>query len=336
MVIIHGKHPPIVILAIFSTCDNDQLHVAPFAHCEYDNGYLVFNRHDGDKEVWRLASDFAPHEMPSASPPDQHQMQASESADARHASTSSHLRFKPWALLRAPGETFAFRFVYPTLAASAFNHHYTWDVRSGELEQIVTDQELPEQGESVCYIDVSDRHVFVCRRSKIHVYSRSNGARVLTIDSTLSGRDWHSIFVRSRSISPLGAEIAPLTLSGPGTNRNIDPNGGGHDFLAGVFIAASCIYGYSVAIIAHVSSCGSHIVALRHRKGVLVVRNFEEIVAGRSTFQDSALHIQVANAQVARYLAVCGDRFAVATVSFVPRPVVPSLMQRAREDVYMS
>ncbi|KAH9002137.1 hypothetical protein EDB86DRAFT_2827561 [Lactarius hatsudake] len=34
------------------------LYVHPFSHCEYDNGYLVFDRMSEEKDVWRLASDF--------------------------------------------------------------------------------------------------------------------------------------------------------------------------------------------------------------------------------------------------------------------------------------
>ncbi|KAF8268350.1 hypothetical protein EI94DRAFT_1189315 [Lactarius quietus] len=36
-----------------------KLHVRCCRRCEYDNGYLVFNNRNGEKEVWRLASDFS-------------------------------------------------------------------------------------------------------------------------------------------------------------------------------------------------------------------------------------------------------------------------------------
>ena len=43
-------------------------------HCEYDNGYLVFNAFDafsGKKEVWRLSIDFAEGEVATHSSPDE-------------------------------------------------------------------------------------------------------------------------------------------------------------------------------------------------------------------------------------------------------------------------
>ncbi|KAH9991527.1 hypothetical protein BJV77DRAFT_521206 [Russula vinacea] len=55
-----------------------RFYVRSYAHCEYENGYLVFDRFEGEKEVWRLASDFAdgePEEAPHA-PPDEKQRRA--------------------------------------------------------------------------------------------------------------------------------------------------------------------------------------------------------------------------------------------------------------------
>ncbi|KAG2122904.1 hypothetical protein DEU56DRAFT_983933 [Suillus clintonianus] len=39
-------------------------HVDDYGHCEYDHSYIIFNRHDNNKEVWRYARDFRDSEMP--------------------------------------------------------------------------------------------------------------------------------------------------------------------------------------------------------------------------------------------------------------------------------
>ncbi|KAH8984934.1 hypothetical protein EDB92DRAFT_1456535 [Lactarius akahatsu] len=58
-----------------------QSYVRPFAHCEHDNGYLVFDRMSEEKEVWRLASDFSTEGKAAIhSPPDVEQMDASACA----------------------------------------------------------------------------------------------------------------------------------------------------------------------------------------------------------------------------------------------------------------
>ena len=33
-----------------------QGHVVPYAHLEYENGYMIFNNQTGGKEVWRSES----------------------------------------------------------------------------------------------------------------------------------------------------------------------------------------------------------------------------------------------------------------------------------------
>ncbi|KAH9061243.1 hypothetical protein EDB87DRAFT_406313 [Lactarius vividus] len=67
-----------------------RLYVRPFAHCECDNGYPVFDHMSEEKEVWRLASDFsAEGEVATHSPPDVEQMDASACA-AAHVSRDGH------------------------------------------------------------------------------------------------------------------------------------------------------------------------------------------------------------------------------------------------------
>ena len=130
---------------------------------------------------------------------------------------SSHGQFSPWALIQAPGPTRAFRFVYPTLASAAWNRHYVWDVRTGELEQEVVDQNLGELQAQVHYVEVTDKYVILCRSYAIHIYSRSDGRRVLEIDSRSSLRECHLLAqplrrnARQRIVTAAFARVFPRT-----------------------------------------------------------------------------------------------------------------------------
>lgn len=67
----------------------------------------------------------------------------------------------------------------------------------------------------------------------------------------------------------------------------------------------------------HVSSCGSHIVALKDNCQLLLLYNFERLIRGEVAFDDAALEIYTANDIKARYLAYEQDKVAVASASRV-------------------
>ena len=72
-------------------CSNSHLqyHVDACRRCEYDNGYLVFDNETGDKEVWRLASDFSTEdEVAAEAPPNDMQQAASANAAEVYCTTS--------------------------------------------------------------------------------------------------------------------------------------------------------------------------------------------------------------------------------------------------------
>src|ERR1700761_6257793 len=103
-------------------CSNDRLqsYVRPYAHCEYDNGYLVFDNQSNSKEVWRLASDFtAEDEVAAHAPPIGQQMEASNSAATMYHQYAPRGQFRPWALLAYPQLTRAYRLSYPTLICAS-------------------------------------------------------------------------------------------------------------------------------------------------------------------------------------------------------------------------
>ena len=100
--------------------------------------------------------------------------------------TPARGRFKPWALLRMPGNTWAFRFVYPTLAVAAVDRYYIWDIPTAQLTLTIIDPEIQEDDETLNYIEISDRFIFVSRWDQIHIISRETGRNVLTINAELS------------------------------------------------------------------------------------------------------------------------------------------------------
>ena len=159
-----------------------QYYVRPYAHCEYENGYLVFDCFDGKKEVWRLASDIVDGEPEVAlyAPPDEKQKRTYEffAKIPAHRRYAPHGHFRPWAKLSFPTFTRAYRLAYPTLLCVGMERAYLHDVRTGALVQTIDIR--PE--EDICYVDVNERHVFVCEPEAFHVFSRADvGSEVLQI-----------------------------------------------------------------------------------------------------------------------------------------------------------
>ncbi|KAI0918988.1 hypothetical protein AcV5_002021 [Taiwanofungus camphoratus] len=107
------------------------LYVRPYAHCEYENGFLIFDRWAQFKEVWCLASNYDASRMPSISRPDDAQVEAHAQAERLFSGTTERGHFKPWSLLEMPEQSKAFRFVYPTLAVVGYDTTYLWDVTTG-------------------------------------------------------------------------------------------------------------------------------------------------------------------------------------------------------------
>jgi len=154
-----------------------QSYVRPYAHCEYENGYLVFDREDGQKEVWRLASDFAAEdEVAARAPPNNEQMHASARAATVYHQYAPRGQFRPWALMAFPEPTRAYRLAYPTLISASYEHAFLHDVRTGSLVQTIH-----IRLRDLRYVDVNERHAFVCEPDAVHVFSRESGSEVLQI-----------------------------------------------------------------------------------------------------------------------------------------------------------
>ncbi|KAF8271814.1 hypothetical protein EI94DRAFT_1827289 [Lactarius quietus] len=150
--------------------------------CDYNNGYLVFNNHDSEIEVWRLTSDCtSKDEVAANSPPNDKQMAMSARAAAVYHQYAPLGQFRPWALLRLPDfqPQNLFRLAYPTLICVGYEHTFLYDVRTGSLEQQFTSAcgipcDHPRYGRKRALRARLRAHV-------VHVISRESGSVVLRI-----------------------------------------------------------------------------------------------------------------------------------------------------------
>ncbi|KZT25603.1 hypothetical protein NEOLEDRAFT_1178380 [Neolentinus lepideus HHB14362 ss-1] len=157
-------------------------YVRPYAHCEYSNGFLVFDQLGGFKEVWCLASRCPPGTQPedSRALPDERQELASLDAANRHGTEL----FRPWALLQMPTVTHAFRFVWPTLLVSSQKDAFLFDIPTATLIQTIDISEpVPHGLRELNYVELSAEYIFICWRHSVCVFSRRDGALALSIDT---------------------------------------------------------------------------------------------------------------------------------------------------------
>ncbi|KAH9032737.1 hypothetical protein EDB84DRAFT_130016 [Lactarius hengduanensis] len=257
-----------------------QSYVRPFAHCEYDNGYLVFDRMSEEKEVWRLASDFSTEgEVAVHSPPDVEQIDASACAAMVYHQYAPRGQFRPWALLALPSFTTMYRLAYPTVICANSRRAFLYDVRTGSLVHTI-DFHL-----QICYVDVNEHHAFVCEPDAVHVFSRENGNEVLEIpaDSTIRC----TLLVEG----PISDEfITPLSVS---------PK---RDQSRPRFIAA------------HVSRDGRDLVILSHKRRVVFIRDFGRICRGETNLERGGLSLSIRSQDVCCYLGFEHGRVCVATI----------------------
>ena len=120
-----------------------QWYVRAYAHLEYGQGYVIFDRDDGNKEIWRRAVDI-PHspevEIDRSSVPDNRMHSVAgymNTLTSTHRLTTAHrnAQFTPHVLLRMPEPTRAYRHVFPTLALASLERAFLFDVRTGSQIQ---------------------------------------------------------------------------------------------------------------------------------------------------------------------------------------------------------
>jgi len=236
-----------------------QWYVRQYAHLEYGQGYMIFDRLGGDKEVWKRSSVIPERDVDESSAPDESQLEVYDNM------TDSY--FQPWALLHMPEPTTAYRFVYPTLVVAAYYRAYIWDVPSGKLIQTIEGCQFIGNNNpnllGIMYVEISERHVFIVGERYVRVFSRATGKSVLDLPSFVHGGygRWKYTPTNSREQIPGSALVRYETESTEEpyklrTERNV------------------LIYGMFIAV--HVSDCGRHFAALLESCRLLVVYDFEK------------------------------------------------------------
>ncbi|KAJ6601291.1 hypothetical protein DFH09DRAFT_1127363 [Mycena vulgaris] len=287
-----------------------QKYVHSYAHCEYDSGYLIFDRLGGEKEVWRVADEVGmTPDSPTFAFPDEKQNNISSwAAELHDFPLTSRGHFKPWMVLKPPALTRAFRFISPTLIAASDVSFFMWDITTGELVQVMRDIQISVDGVgsttslgNLNYVEVSPRHAFVCGSNALRVFSRASDRCVLDIPSSqLSyGNNTYSLVAdgsHERDWLP-NSVLKPQPI----VHRVVLPVSGGRR-LIDEFIAV------------HVSACGSHLAALLADSRLIIIPYFERVVSGAADIRDISLDIQLGSpGSVSRYLAFENGRVAVAT-----------------------
>ena len=144
---------------------------------------MIFDRYNGDKEVWRCVSGIPKHDVDESSAPDARQREV-----CRLQSSGTDGYFRPWAVLHMPEPTPAFRFVYPTLVVAAYDRAFLWDIPSCKLIQTIENYRQ-ENGSNYYllvvhetrYVEISERHVFIASRCYLRVFSRATGKSILNL-----------------------------------------------------------------------------------------------------------------------------------------------------------
>ncbi|KAF8547134.1 hypothetical protein OG21DRAFT_1527362 [Imleria badia] len=278
-------------------------HAVHYAHCEYDRGYIVFNRHDNCKEVWRHTDDVDGDQHPETSPPDKKMLDACTHAAAKyHSAESRRGRFKAWALLSMPENARAFRFSYPTLLAAATNNAYLWDVPRSQLVLIVRDIQRLHHNlllGTINYVEVNDLYVFICGGRVLRIFGRDGGALLYQLSTMeLSSATW---------------DVLPQT-------RGLASSVVHPQMLLQNFHSTSSIHGEFMAC--HVSASGNDVAVLTSHGRLVILPDFRRLFAGSNAVhhRDIAIILNFqpfsSDADISYYLAVGGrnGKLAIATL----------------------
>ncbi|KAF8148668.1 hypothetical protein B0H34DRAFT_736501 [Crassisporium funariophilum] len=294
-------------------------YVRPYAHLEYGQGYMIFDREDGQKEVWRRVSDVqegvSGHRVEISSTPDLKQKRVYDEVRSLYMNLldpeSTLGQFQPWALLRMPEPTRAYRFVYPTLLVSSFQHVYLWDIPSGKLIQTLDDiQNLsapdaqPDVGlGSIKYVEMSSRHVFLAGGYLLRVFDRLTGKSVMDIPSTRQRYGFWKYDLKYAHGHVPGSVLVR------------------HEFsVTGKEYTATSRLLIDQLVAVHVSSCGLHLVALLRGSKLFVLHDFEKFI-GRdpSEIYAHTLDLQIGSPRSSQsvYLAYEHGRISAVTTNGV-------------------
>jgi hypothetical protein len=252
-------------------------------------------------EVWRLDSDFSEGEVALDAPPNLMQMVTSASAAELYEQYAPRGQFRPWALLEFPDSTTsAYRLMYPTLICASNEQAFLHDVRTGSLVQTV-DLNL----QTLCSVDLSERHIFVCEYEVLHVFSRESGFEVLRIPAFATVRC--NLRVEDPFLVSGDWLVTPLSVS-PEVDES--PR---QKFIDGVF-DHTLRHFFLTSRIAQVSRDGRDLVVLSETHRVVFIRDFECICRGETTFERAGHVLDLRPEDICYYLGFEHARVCVATV----------------------
>jgi len=274
------------------------IYVAPYTHLEYSHGFIVFNRLGGDLEVWQRETD---RDAPGLSPnPDAAQFDVWQGSPNLPAARG---QYRPFAVLSNPSATRAYRLVYPHLLVALWSvmEVYIWHIPTAALVQILTltipwDNPRPD----ICYVEISDDHVFLCLSAGLVVYSRQTGTAVFEVPSHNPSN------LVDRALSQalrLGKTLPrPITTSPELESHPLVPavsKEGTVDLLSSGFTAV------------HVSPSGRDLVAVSKQGLLFYIPDF----ADSENLENRVHTITLGSSAV--YMAYDGKRIAVCTVTGV-------------------
>ncbi|KAI0090764.1 hypothetical protein BDY19DRAFT_992179 [Irpex rosettiformis] len=249
-------------------------YVQQYAHCEYEKGFLIWNRGDS-KEVWRLASQYES----SPSPPDELQQLISFTINRYMPTSKGH--FKPWAILNPPESGRAFRFVYPTLLVANMNMAWLFDVERCELVKTISDIQRLVSGSflgTINYVELSERYAFVCGSFAFRIFDRSSGALVHSItqeDIASEASRKQGVTFHRHQDPPHGEAVTMLPLDfhlGTGELETVDEL----EFVG-----------------VHVDSKGTAVVIMLSDSRLLVISDINRFLEGNKQLGDNGLAMQI-------------------------------------------
>ncbi|TFK47359.1 hypothetical protein OE88DRAFT_795133 [Heliocybe sulcata] len=248
-------------------------YVRPYAHCEYSNGFLIFDQLGGLKEVWCLSSRYPPGTHPECSRPDERQELASLHAANSHGTAL----FRPWALLKMPTATHAFRFVYPTLLVASRENAFLFDIPTGKLVQTIKISAPGAWPRELNYVEISADYVFICWMQSVCIFSRRDGNLALSIDTghTVDTGALLQVdsYMSSASRRVRDAVMAPVQSVSRYTDQAL-PIRQADEFIA-----------------VHVSPDGRDLTILGDPETVLLVKDFQRIIKNETTIAAAATRI---------------------------------------------
>lgn len=289
---------------------------------------MIFDRDNGDKEVWRRLSDSSEHVVEESSAPDAMQREVYDQT-CKSLSFAVDGYFRPWAVLHMPERTSAFRFVYPTLIVAASDHAYLWDIPSGKLIQTLegiqyvgSEDLFNEILGRVTYVEISERHVFISGEFCLRVFSRATGKSVLDLTSFEERYGfWTYVPVVSHHRTP-GSALQRCEMTATKQPYGSADGSQYRKFVAGTLISLASLNMCLTVVIVHVSACGCHFAALLSGHRLLVVSNFEK-VSNHEELYAQTLDVQISphgwreSGSGSIYLAFDYGRISAVTVSNV-------------------